>query len=147
MTKEQLKQHIKNQGKRTIFITPNTIFRWWNVFNGVLFNSELPYPDKIVALNPKLKTAGWVIYDPAKRKNKLELGLCLDEVPTRRWFYTILVHEMAHVYTDMHYPNLKAHHGPHFMEWKDAVNELGLPFEKQHAVEDFIDFIEIECEV
>lgn len=138
MTKTRIIEHIEKKGKQEIEITPSFVFYWWNIFNKVLFNNELPYPDRICEATSK-DISGQITYKPWARKYKVMLELNSDELPTRRWFYTILIHEMAHVYTDIKYPKERAWHGDKFMLWEDAVNELGLPYSKSYSVDDFPD--------
>lgn len=138
MTKTRIKKHIEQRGKQEIIITPSLVFYWWKQFNDILFNNELSYPDTIAEAVSK-KISGQVTYNPRATKYKVKLELNSDELPTRRWFYTVLVHEMAHVYTDMKYPNERAYHGDKFMLWEDAVNEIGLPYSKLYSVDDFPD--------
>lgn len=137
MTQKQIIEHIERKGKQKITITPRLIFYWWKEFNEVLFNNELAYPNRIFNIRPKNQHLGWVCYNTAAKKYTTTLALNFVELPTRRWFYAILVHEMAHIYTDVHYPNERYGHGPRFKEWIDPVNALGLPFSRLYNIDDF----------
>lgn len=147
MTKQEIIEHIQRKGREQIVPTPTLIFYWWGQFNRILFGGMLPYPDKILDSRPRCKSMGWVVYNPNARKYKLTLGLNFPELNTRRWFYTVLLHEMAHVYTDMEKPHLQHHHGKSFMKWKDAVEELGVPFNREYSVIDFPDWRDVEGEI
>ncbi len=108
----KVKTHIRRIGGSANFhITPQLILFWWNILNHAVFDGKLIQPRRFEIRNFR-DCFGWC--RGFRNSNEVVMGI-RREFDDRKFFLTILSHEMVHQYE--HQMLGRMTHGQAFHAW------------------------------
>jgi len=119
---QRIKKHIRKRGEACDFeLTPEFALYWWHQLNNAIFDNQLKPPVRFVIRNFR-DCVGWC--KPLKRNSNVVVGL-YREMWDRKYFLTILVHEMVHSYEYQEHGYMS--HGDNFYKWAPKIKRtIGL---------------------
>jgi hypothetical protein len=102
--------------------TVRGVKRNYTQLNRTVFNGELPPSSEVVfEVKCGLPTDWWAYCEYKDKQFYIKLR---PNYTNRKFFITILAHEMVHVWEQINYSRMT--HGPRFFEMKEAFAEHGL---------------------
>lgn len=131
--RQRIRKHVKEKGRSADFdVTPQFVLFWWHKLNAAVFNNALQPPRNIEIRNFR-DCLGWC---KSHRKNKPYVSLGIyREMPDRKVFLTVLVHEMVHQWE--HQNIGKMSHGQNFYMWKGRIKRnIGLDLDEYVKLDD-----------